>query len=379
MDLVKAYTKMHSVNLHLKLSGEQQLRFLEELVSLLHHDEEGGTAGASNGNLTPEEGSPHSNCLQLRAANSESSQICSSTATQTGKCLGSEARATAPLVPHPPTSAPPTPTRHTRRAGRRTLRHTRIEVNPHLYLNEAELALLSVPSQTPDQSTSAVNNPDTWPNPSLTLSSQSNFPRTLATTEASVLDQWQTDQQLRKSGFWLRDTEAHFVQSWLRRKNREYHLKRRSDRKQRREEQKQLKERALREVEKAEEARRAYDRWLQQKRTEKTAQRPKTAAQKDPPSQTHHQLPQPVRRAATTQTVKAPKPATLHSLQSAQQQTHSTSASPASAAKRQISFEEWVQLKSRQTKQVKHRDVSNDLPEDLQAITKGMRKLQKHN
>lgn len=366
---------MQSVNVHLKLTGEQQLSLLEELLALLHHDrEEEATKDDAK--------EDHSRALRLQFSTSRPA----APVAQTNNGLEPAAGDTVvPLVPLPPTSAPPdNARRRVQRAGRtihgRTKRRSRpvdIDVDPHLYLNEAEITLLSLSSRA------SIRPAHSDPDVSQQLSPQSHFQRRFAADSRSCSASGQTrmGQDKRKSGFWLQSSVSTLTQSWLRQKNEEFFLKRRNEQRERREKRRMTRERSLRESERREEARSAYDSWLQQKRAEEKAKKTKTAVEDKRYSsqfQSHHPTPTaaPPTGAQSMRARPLRKPAQQHG----QPESYPLSvAAPTAAAttiiKRQISFDEWARQKARKSRHSVQRDTSNDLPEDLQAIVKGVRKL----
>ena len=264
----------HSVNIQLKLSGDQQLKFLEELVSLLHQDNNEpeaphlpdarpvDSALGNQGQRTdsyPRSDTPPRYALHGRDSVQQLVQTeLTSPEVNSEEASLSPSNASGPRfshMPHPPRYPPPQRSApHLHRTLRPSIHLKRcpsIDIDPHLYLNEAELMIVSSNSwqsrHTPRELSSVFG---------------AGYGSSLGESGNEA------GKDMSKSQYWLESGEYR-LQEWLRKKDRECLLKKRKQREIRRREHRRVQAEAARRTEREDEARAAYQEWLQKKRVNK--------------------------------------------------------------------------------------------------------------
>lgn len=387
---------MHSVNIHLKLSGEQQLKFLEEVISLLHCDPGGdsssdGTAsvGAHHSPRHFEHKTNSARATQESQTSEEHLQRCRSSELLHLKGIPSSYPTSAKsfsdfrphrsksILPRPPSSSPPPQSASRFHRARRVVRpplqkqHSidadHLEIDPYLYLNEAELALISS-QQTPSLSS--------WTSPHALYNSSWLFSRRSSRSELA------DERHMHKSECWLKESDRHQLQEWLSKKDRECYLKKKEKLRQQKQKQKQREIEADRARERAEQAKEAYRQWLEKKQANykkmktpsleihtplrRTVSQVQSKRQKGLCNPVQKRFPVPGINPITT---LARKKKALP-LREQAQPVHSTL-----PVKQRTSFEEWLQAKNKEKRAVKRRTKSETPPKDLQRIAKDMQKV----
>ena len=357
---------MQSVNIHLKLSGTQQLRFLEELVSMLHSNGDIGEASAvhkDDVDLAVDD--LHKDDTNERGLGAEQ---MFRTAKHDGNTQNTKAfqhscedpimippssrivshNERSPLFsnfifPHPSSSAPPDKSAPRFQRARR-VRRCSVEVDPSLYLNDAELALVSTESP--------ILQAPLW----------------------SVLrrsEEFEKGGNSHKSDYWLKESSGYLQQQWLKEKDRACLLQRQEELKKRRKEHRECEEEAAKARERAEVARKAYGSWLQRKRAELRKQK-KAATFASPQDQI---IDKPTysstQKRSLSRSSSAPRKI-RHYNNSPPTPTFSPQ-QKASASKKKVTFEEWLQLKDSKRRSKNRTDQS--VPEDLQMVAREMRKM----
>ena len=390
---------MHPVNIQLNVSGTQQLKFLEEIISLLHiHQDaqDGSRELDSDVPMTvtsPATGTqlPHMHSPCVSEEGMEDDHCASSANIDTGKKdlttppLGSFLDSApqyhhnhhttfrkfgdgSSIYPHPPASPPPqsalSAMKFRKTVRPQTEKHYRatfeLELSPHHYLNEAELALIY--SQQP--LSFARINMDMKP-PAMPWSRSGEL----------------KGREACRSDYWLRDSSEQRLQDWLLKKDKECLLQRRNDLKRHRLKCKEREATAIQEIEKAKRAKLAYQTWLDKKREEdKRARRRRSVSVHPIPLKGSVQsLIQPQRPCSVqpqSSIIRRPlkqrqkqKQKQLHVPLKAQLQQNN----PTSSISKRLTFKEWVQLKERDRKNTSSRE--GQVPEDFQKIARGMRKM----
>ena len=404
---------MYPVNIQLKLSDREQLKFLEEIISLLHvhQDKEGLESNLAMGVTPPVTPVPqrYSPCVseeEMEGRWNASSKMVTALKDTTLPSFDSTPRSlnhtsfevgSSIFPPHPPTTHPPASASSSSVKFRRIIRpqpqklvsqvrpssevglthemtqiHTDsigFELRPQHYLNEAELALIS--SQQP-LSFSQSGNIHSYFVPK---SNDSDFK--FGRREATPLH--------IKSEYWLKETNEQRLQEWLLKKDRDCLLQRKRDLKRRQLERRERAAKAAQASEKAEQAKVAYQTWLDGKREENRRQRlarkrsvsvqpmpEKSAAlhseiQPRPPNSAPPQSSRSIIRKLIKTSKQKPKVSVP--LTNQQKKISKTTS-------KRLTFKEWIQLKEKEKASKKTKDErTGQLPEDLQKIARGMRKL----
>ena len=412
------------MNIQLQLGGDQQLKFLEELVSLLHQSNNSngnepeapaltatrpavnsstlGNGQRSDSNTPPRHvlrGSDSVRHVQISRSELTSPIGSHSTvhaaSTSTEEASPSACSASGPRFPHPHPPSYPPPQR-TAPPYVRPSSHLKkypsidVDVDPHLYLNEAELAIISSNSwqldlqHSPRELSSVLS-----PGYGSSLGDSSNLqhsPRVLSSvlSPGSSLGESRNEAgpgtEVFKSRYWLRENGEHCLQEWLRKKDGEYLLKKRKVREIRRREHRKEQAEAARRTEREDKARAAYQKWLLKKTAEgvKVENRPTVHREEQNPTTVKQQHRSLQRRPHRVRTSPSPSPVA--------RQPTGVSPTPKTASikqdlvhrvpRKRPTFEEWLQCKDKDKpskRAIKYADKS--LPEDLQQIAKGLRKL----
>lgn len=403
---------MYPVNIQLKLSDREQLKFLEEIISLLHvhQDKEGLESNLAMGVTPPVTPVPqrYSPCVseeEMEGRWNASSKMVTALKDTTLPSFDSTPRSlnhtsfevgSSIFPPHPPTTHPPASASSSSVKFRRIIRpqpqklvsqvrpssevglthemtqiHTDsigFELRPQHYLNEAELALIS--SQQP-LSFSQSGNIHSYFVPK---SNDSDFKFGREATPLHI-----------KSEYWLKETNEQRLQEWLLKKDRDCLLQRKRDLKRRQLERRERAAKAAQASEKAEQAKVAYQTWLDGKREENRRQRlarkrsvsvqpmpEKSAAlhseiQPRPPNSAPPQSSRSIIRKLIKTSKQKPKVSVP--LTNQQKKISKTTS-------KRLTFKEWIQLKEKEKASKKTKDErTGQLPEDLQKIARGMRKL----
>ena len=255
-----------AVNLSLSLSSNRQLELLEEIVALLHHE------------TSEEEADP-------RESSSTSQDGCN-TRPHTSVTNGPEEESSLVAIPRPP-SCPPSVQAKLGSLFRRRVQRKReqavVEIDPSLYLNAAELALInkttralpSLPSHTEithtDPADAAMSRPispqlDTFSGevsirrPQRTFSTGRRWPVFGANSSSS-----QGPTSIDVSQYWLREMKSWKLQRWLENKDKECADKTRREVRKRRLDRREAAARAQEVSKRATKAGQAYHKWLQTK------------------------------------------------------------------------------------------------------------------
>lgn len=379
----------HSVNIQLQLSGDQQLKFLEELVSLLHQrDSSGNEPEVPDLATTRPASGPLGGCCQsdtpprhvLRGRDSvqhlqisrieftspsvsHSSVHDGAASTSTEEASLSPCSASGPRFPHPHPPSYPPPQRTTPpfvRPSSHLKKHPSVrDGDPHLYLNEAELAIISS---------------NTWQLQHSPRELSSVLSPGYGSSSGESSNEADPGTDVSKSRYWLRGNSEHRLQEWLRKKDMEYLLKRRKEREIRKRENRKEQAEAVRRTEREDKARAAYQVWLQRKTAE-------VKVESKPTDHHEEQNPSTIKQQCRSLQRRPHRARTSSSSQVARQPT-GVSSTPNTASSKQVrhmprkgaTFEEWLQCKDKLSKcAVTNADKS--LPEDLQHIVKGLRKL----
>jgi len=394
---------MHPVNIQLNLSGTRQLEFLEEIISLLHVHQDAhasnrerdsdlpvGMTSSVTGTQLPHMPSP---CVNDEGVKDDHDAASANMDTDlTSPPLGSFFNSApqshhnhctnfsgfgdgSSIFPHPPASPPPqgalSAMKFRRMVRPHSQKHHEFELNPHHYLNEAELAVMY--SHQP--LSFALSNVDVQP--SATACS--------GTMSTSTKDELKRKSSMCRSDYWLKDSSEPHLQDWLLKKDKECLLQRRNNLIRHQLKCKEREAKVIQKIEKAKQSKLAYQTWLDRKREEDKM------VMKKRPESVH---PVPLRESMVQPKTKPEQPSSVQlqpciirrpiksfkqkrkhiPLKDQQQNSNSTS----STSKR-MTFKEWVQLKERDRKSMKSKSVKDcyegQVPEDLQKITRGMRKL----
>lgn len=405
---------MYPVNIQLKLSDREQLKFLEEIISLLHvhQDREGLESNLAMGVTPPMTHVPnrYSPCVseeEMEGRWNASSNVMTALKDTTLPSFDSTPRSlnhtsfedgSSIFPPHPPTTHPPPSASSSSVKFRRIIRpqpqklvsqvrpssevslthettqkHTdsiEFELRPQHYLNEAELALIS--SQHP-LSFSQSGNIHSYFVPK---SSESDFK--FGRREATPLH--------IKSEYWLKETNEQHLQEWLLKKDRDCLLQRKRDLKRRQLKCRERAAKAAQASEKAEQAKVAYQKWLDGKRAENRRQRstrkrsvsvqpmPEKSAALHSEIQPRPPNSAPPQSSIIRRLIKASKQTPKVSVPLTNQQNKTSK-----TTSKRLTFKEWIQLKEKEKASKKTKVVMDEgtgqLPEDLQKIARGMRKL----
>lgn len=400
---------MYPVNIQLKLSGTEQLKFLEEIISLLHvhQDSEGLESNLAMGVTPPTThiSQRYSPCVseeEMESRWNASSNVVTALKDTTLSSFDATPQLLnhtsfedgSSIFPHPPATHPPPsasssakfrrvirpqpqklvsqvrPTSEMGLTRETTQKHTdsiEFELRPQHYLNEAELALIR--SQQPLSFSQSGNMHSFF----VPKSSESDFK--LGRRETSPL---------HRSEYWLKDTNEQHLQEWLLKKDRDWLLQRKKDLKRRQLERKKRAAKAAQVNEKAKQAKVAYQTWLDGKRAEDRRRRltRKRSISVQPILQRNTALhseiqPRPPNSAPPQSSIirrpikasNKQRPTVSAPLTNQENKTSKT-------ISKRLTFKEWIQLKEKEKASKKAKDQGGgQLPEDLQKIARGVRKL----
>lgn len=403
--MYRSYEAMYPVNIQLKLGGTEQLKFLEEIISLLHvdQDSEGLESNLAPATDVPRRYSPCVSEEEMESRWNASSNVVTALKDTTLSSFDTTPRSLnhtsfedgSSIFPHPPTTHPPSSTsssvkfrrvirpqpqklvsqvRPTSEVGltrETTQKHTdsiELELRPQHYLNEAELALIR--SQQPLSFSQSGKMMNSFLVPK---STESDFK--FGRREASPL---------HRSEYWLKDTNEQHLQEWLLKKDRDCLLQRKKDLKRHQLERKERAAKAAQVNEKAKQAKVAYQTWLDGKRAEERRRRltRKRSVSVQPILQRNTALhsgiqPRPPNSAPPQSSIirRPIKASNKQRLKVSVPLTNQQNKTSKTTSKR-LTFKDWIQLKEKEKASKKAKNQgSSQLPEDLQKIARGVRKL----
>lgn len=180
---------------------------------------------------------------------------------------------------------PAPPAKHTRSEKSREIRRktngrtgsgdSDVSIDPRDFLNSAELALLHQRKRTPHTKKLETEPP---PLPETDKGGRSTPGQRKRDSHAHSLDQPSSSRKTRNrstslSGYWLRESREPDIQHWLRQKEREGAARRLAEKRERRQEKKKREEKARLQQEREQLAKVAYQQWKERKKSEEKAKK----------------------------------------------------------------------------------------------------------
>lgn len=170
----------------------------------------------------------------------------------------------------------------------------------------------------------------------------------------------------------MRESEEDRVQEWLQKKDREFLLKRRAEKRARQREMKEKEKERERQEERDRQAKDAYQQWLQRKKREGRRRRRKeedkkeTGLREEPPGQRQKPArvppaPWPHKRRRVKKRPSTPQETQLQS--------------EIGQIKKKITYQDWMQQKEKEKAAQARRKEGDTVPEDVQRIVRGVRRL----
>ena len=180
---------------------------------------------------------------------------------------------------------------------------------------------------------------------------------------------------------WLRESEEDEVREWLRRKDREFLLKKRAEKRTRKREIKEKDKERERQEERDRQAKDAYQQWLQRKKREGRWRRRREEDRREAEQRERTQV-QKQRPARASNLPSAPLPCKRRRVQRRPSTPQQTQQQPETArTKKRITFQDWVKQKEKEKAAVQAQKKEEEegggdtVPEDVQRIVRGVRRL----